>query len=89
MKSASSVNVGITFPPRFLSVLREFSSSSGKSISWHVRKACILYFSANNIDVSDLENPEGQGVRTDLKKPTRAETDAIIEHLKKTKKLKL
>ena len=80
MKTKSSICRLIAFPPGVDHHLSQCSAQSGKSFGWHVRQACIEYLEARGVDVSNLYNPEGQGVRSDLrkKKLTRKQIEAVI-----------
>lgn len=77
MSTKSSTLVGANFSHELRLAFYNFVKGTKKKLNWHVRQACIMYLAANGVDVSGIDNPE-QGERTDLKRPTRAETEAII-----------
>lgn len=68
MKTGSSALVGVQFPFELRDAINSFAKNTDKSPSWHIRQACILYLAANGMNVSNLDNPEGRGVRSDIKK---------------------
>lgn len=68
MRTGSSATIGVQFTYELAKRITDFARTSNKSKNWHIRQACILYLAANGIDTSDSDNPEGRGVRSDLKK---------------------
>lgn len=58
--------IGILFPNPLHHALKKLAEEDGVSFPFTVRQACIRYLAFRGIDISDFQNPEGRGVRSDL-----------------------
>lgn len=79
MQTQSSKYFSIAFPPELLAGIRKCALCKGVSVPFLVRKACIEYISQNGFDVSDIENPAGRGVRSDLRRHPVAQKKQSIK----------
>lgn len=76
----------IAFPLDMEARIQAIADSTGKVFSWHVRQACIEYLERNGVDISNLTNPEGRGVRSDLRKIPQSTFDKVNQKANKNRK---
>lgn len=88
-RTKSGRNKVVFLSNEIISALSKFAQETEKSESWIVREALIRFLrDAGGMSFSENANPEGRGVRTDLKLLNRTEAEEYVKHLKKTRKHK-
>lgn len=68
----NSVFCSFVFPVELENALKEAAEQERRTYSWCVREACFLWLAARGVRVS-IDNPAGQGSRSDLRRATDSE----------------
>lgn len=85
-KTKSGQNRLVFFSNELAEALEQEAAARGKSISWTVRQAALEYLERKGYFFSPFANPEGRGVRSDLRARSRDEERDIIRELKERMK---
>lgn len=81
-KSKSSQNITLALPQDVVNILRRAATESGTGIQHLIRAATYEWLERHGLLVSTVYNPEGRGVRSDLRTRTPAEERALDKELK-------